>query len=366
MAALFHQPARAFIAGPTPLHLYTAHSPGTGKGLIARVTTIPALGRPVEVMPPYGRDDELRKQLLSLALSAPAVVLIDNIAGAMDSPMLAAALTATDWSDRVLGRSLIQKAPIRWLWLATANNPVASTELSRRSVVTRLDAEVESPWRRSHAQFRHADLEGWTQEHRGELIWAICTLIRNWIACGRPPGTVTLGTFESWARVMGGILAAADIPGFLENLDEAHESTDSDTDAWTALVDLWWNAHQDRAVGASVLLPLAQQVDGLDLGPEGHGQKVAFGKELQRHHGRIFVGHRIEKAGKRQGAVQWRLKPRARESGESGESLCGVAEAENVDVNQRNRENDLANAAKRLTELTRLTTEAAAVEEFDL
>ncbi|MGH2543644.1 MAG: hypothetical protein ACRDIB_12635, partial [Ardenticatenaceae bacterium] len=59
--------------------------------------------------------------------------------------------------------------------------------------------------------------------NRGLYVWAACTLIRNWIAkgCPKPADDVPeFGSFRAWRRVMGGIMAAAGIEGFLGNLEQ--------------------------------------------------------------------------------------------------------------------------------------------------
>ena len=60
-------------------------------------------------------------------------------------------------------------------------------------------------------------------------MWAALTLIRAWIAAGRPKGKKTLGKFEGWAEVMGGILQVAGVPGFLDQLEAFRERDDPET-----------------------------------------------------------------------------------------------------------------------------------------
>ena len=118
------------------------------------------------------------------------------------------------------------RIPVQSVWIATGNNPTVSTEISRRTVRIRLDARFDRPWLRSG--FRHQDIRQWAKVHRGELVWASLTIIRAWIAAGRPEGTSTLGMFEQWSKVMGGILQVAGIPGFLGNSVEFYDSSDGD------------------------------------------------------------------------------------------------------------------------------------------
>jgi hypothetical protein len=204
--------ARELIDGPTPLHLIEAPRPGTGKGLLVQVLLIPALGKEISLMTQADNDEEWRKRITSSLWEAPPVIQIDNITSKLDSAALAGALTAPVWKDRILGKSQNIHLPVQCVWVATANNPITSTEIVRRCVRIRLVPEEERPWRREG--FRHENLTEWAMENRGKLVWAALTLIRNWLAAGRLcPNAMTLGSFEQWSRVIGGILEAAGVSG---------------------------------------------------------------------------------------------------------------------------------------------------------
>lgn len=125
----------------------------------------------------------------------------------LDSGALASALTAALWSDRLLGTNVTLTVPVRCVWVTTANNPTMTTEIARRTIRIRLDPKQDRPWQRTG--FRHTNLIAWTDENRARLIHAALVLIRAWAANGQPRSTTTLGSFERWATVMGGILGTA-------------------------------------------------------------------------------------------------------------------------------------------------------------
>lgn len=114
------------------------------------------------------------------------------------------------------------RLPVRCGFLATANNPVLSDEMTRRSVRIHLDSGLEYP--EEGRDFRHPDLLAWARERRGELIWAALTLGRAWVAAGRPPAPRKLGGFEAWSEVVGGIFYHAGVDGFLCNLEGLREA----------------------------------------------------------------------------------------------------------------------------------------------
>ena len=109
---------------------------------------MPAMGRRVDTLAP-GRDEEKwRKSITSVLREGHEALWIDNLVHPLDSGTLAAALTTSVWEDRILGQSRTIRVPVRCVWLATANNPVLSRELTRRSVRIRIAPKVDRPWPR--------------------------------------------------------------------------------------------------------------------------------------------------------------------------------------------------------------------------
>ena len=249
--------AREMIDGPTPLFAIDCPMPGTGKGLLAHGVGIIALGAPPAVMTETRNDDEMRKRITSSLCAGLPVVLLDNLTQPLHSASLAAALTARHWSDRILGRNQIVELPVRCIWLATGNNLQLDNEIARRTVWVRLDARVDRPWQRT--SFRHPDLPAWLQRHRHELLWAFLVLVQHWIAVGQPAWDgVSLGSYEAWSSVVGGILQAAGIGGFLENREELYARTDAETEEWRLFVGAWWEAHKEAPLKAGDLFALSR------------------------------------------------------------------------------------------------------------
>src|SRR5262249_19896539 len=151
---------REAINGCVPMFVLDAPAAGTGKGLAADIVAMIGTGRlAAKAAEPDARgDDEWRKRLTALLLEGAGVVVLDNVEKPIGSPSLAAALTTTSWSDRILGSTRMVTLPNRAVWIATGNNVRLRGDLPRRCVRVRLDAKVARPWDRSG--FRHADLLG--------------------------------------------------------------------------------------------------------------------------------------------------------------------------------------------------------------
>jgi len=235
---------RRLIHSPTPLHLVEASVQGTGKSLLAACLVGVAYGGPPPPITYTANDEEMRKVITAFLSEGSMIMFLDNIQGLVKSASLARALTSEQWKDRKLGTNASITCDNRATWVATANNATLNTDIARRSVRVRLDREMERPWEWSGARIE--DLEGWTALNRERLIAALLTLVQGWMARGRPPGERTIGTFGSWARVMGGILRTAGIEGFLEDMSDLYEDADSEMAEWYAFVRTWWEKMPDH------------------------------------------------------------------------------------------------------------------------
>jgi putative DNA primase/helicase len=318
--------ARNLIEGPTPLHSFEAPAPGTGKTLLVNLLTHLALGRPIIAMTEGRDEDEWRKRIFAKLRTAPAIVLLDNVKRRIESGALASVITSyPQWEDRILGHSETASVPVQCVWIMTGNNPCFSLEMARRTIRIRLDARVDQPWLRD--TFRHPDILSWAVLNRSRLVWAALTLIQAWIVAGRPYCSRTLGMFEQWSGIMGGILDVAGISGFLANLDDFYEKSDSEGGAQRGFVRGWWEKHGKSAVTAATLWQIATE-SGLDLGDKGEqSQRIRLGKLLSELRDRTFTVKladreeqlRIELGGVEHGANVWRLVSNGG-GGESGES----------------------------------------------
>jgi hypothetical protein len=274
--------------------LLEAPSPGSGKGLLADIISMLILGHAALPATLTADEDETRKKITSLLIRGQPVILLDNIKDVLDSAQLAAALTAEVWSDRLLGHSRLVELPNRATWIATGNNLQLSMEIARRCIRVRIDAKVDQPWLRTG--FRHDPLKPWVIEHRAELVHALLILIQAWLAAGRPPGTRTLGSFDTWARTIGGILEHAGFTGFLEDTNELYESADTETQEWRDFTSAWWARFRSLWVNTSDLAALALEhglLSSLFANRDQLGQKVRLGKALLRARDRHFGHYRV-------------------------------------------------------------------------
>jgi len=261
LAALLLPFVRRMIDGPTPIHLVEAPRIGSGKGLLCHLVSIVCTGIGYAGRTLPTDEDEARKMITAeLALGRP-IILLDNAdeKRTLHCPSLASVVTSPDWTDRLLGKSRMLTLPNRALWLLTANNPRLSLEIARRCVRIRIDPKMERPWWRQG--FRHDPITDWAKANRLQLVQAILTLARAWIAAGKPLHPRRLGSFERWSGVIGGILDVIGVPGFLGHLEDLYESADTDGNEWREFIVAWWEAFDDHSVTVKQLLELALDRD---------------------------------------------------------------------------------------------------------
>jgi hypothetical protein len=199
--------------------------------------------------------------------------------------------------------------PNRATWIVTANNPHLSLEIARRCVRIRLDAKTDRPWARTG--FKHSPLRDWARANRAGLVHALLVLVRAWLVAGRPPGKRVLGSFESWASVVGGILEHAGVPGFLHDTEQLYEAADAEGQEWREFVAAWWEKFGPRWVSAGELLDLALERDLLGSivrDKSQRAQKIRLGKALSSARDRHFAHYRLV-AGRNSNAktAQYRL-----------------------------------------------------------
>ncbi len=258
---------REMINGPTPLHIFEAAKQGTGKTLLAEsLMNALTLGKYTIINKPD--DNELRKQITSAVISGMSGFCLDNVIE-LKSPQLAQVLLTQKYNDRPLNTNDQIDTVIRWVWAATGNNIAVDTDIARRSIRIRFVCDEEHPELRSANRFKHPKLFEWCQSNVSRIIESGLTLIQAWIAAGRPVDrSVNYGGFESWAELIGGILAFHGFPAFLGNVKEFYEEADKDAFAWRDLLGVWWSTFHDKPVTAGDLLPYAVGVEGLYLGKD--------------------------------------------------------------------------------------------------
>ena len=110
--------------------------------------------------------------------------------------------------------------------------------------------------------------------------------------------------------MIGGILQAAGIQGFLGNIQAFYQSSDEEIQTLKTFVHHWWETYQDKEVGVTELYQLIKdKTIPLDLGKNQseRSEKTVLGKILSGQRDRRIGKYRIRQEGTKQGAQQYRL-----------------------------------------------------------
>jgi hypothetical protein len=287
------------LVSQVPMALVDAPEPGTGKGLLVKIAAIVTMGRAAALMAWPTTEEELEKKATAALMAGSTMIIWDNVEGMIKSGTLAAVLTADSWQGRVLGRSEMVMVPNRATWVATGNNIDVGGDLARRCYRIRLDARQAQPWKRSG--FRHPDLETWALSHRGDLLGALCTIVRSWWVAGRTRAETipAMGGYTEWVRIIGGVLEHAGIGGFLANLADFHASADQEARQWEAFLTTWADRHGEQPVTTAELVEKIRDIymgsylrDVLPEQLAPHVESTSFtlklGKALRARSGRHY------------------------------------------------------------------------------
>jgi hypothetical protein len=236
LAGVLSPLARSAFTGPVPLTLFDANTRGSGKTLLADITSAIVTGRSMARMSQAKDEDEERKRITSIALQGDPLVLIDNVTRALGSGALDAALTSTVWAERILGRNERPQLPLRACWYATGNNVVLRGDTSRRCLHVRIESPLETP--EDRRDFTHPNLIRWVTEHRGELVSHALRILRAYCIAGRPDQKLRpWGSFQEWSDLVRSALVWAGCSDPGETRIKLREAADTDASALPALLD---------------------------------------------------------------------------------------------------------------------------------
>jgi hypothetical protein len=295
-----------------PLHGITAPAAGTGKSLLVDLASILLSGRDAPVMAPGKNEEEAEKRLGAALLAGDAIVAFDNCTAALSGTMLCQALTQLRIRVRILGQSLQLDVPVSALVTATGNNLTLEGDLTRRSLLSELDAGVACPELREFA-FNPKTV---FRQCRGELVAAGLTMLRAGRVAKPKPISAPLGGFEMWSAWVRDTLCWLDRADPCRSMDKLREN-DPEREAHTAVVIAWRDA-----LGIGSKVQVQQIVERANLIQELRNALLVVAEErgrlgfislkrlgwwLKKMDGKISNGLRIVYAGTASGYTLWTL-----------------------------------------------------------
>lgn len=194
---------RGALLPAVPMHAATAPAPGTGKSFLADIVSAIGTGERCAVIASSPNVEETEKRLIGAALSGQQIIAIDNVSEMMAGDFLNQVTERPLLQIRPLGTSTTIRIPNTFTVFANGNNLSAPADLVRRTLICRLDANVENPEAREFDRNPVADV----LRDRGRYIAAALTIGRAYVLAGYPDQLPSLPSFERWSDLVRSALA---------------------------------------------------------------------------------------------------------------------------------------------------------------
>lgn len=282
---------------------------GTGKGYLDRISGS-LYGQAMVTM--SKDDEEVRKKLTSVLVNTTETMLsFDNVRGSIDSTSLESALTATQYSDRILGSNEMVYVTNDRVMVLNGNNLDFNGDMARRLVWVKL-APTSSTMHNKDSQSFKYDLSNKvaTDEFRVKMISALLTLIRFWIQQGSKKVQASSDSFGVWGSVIRGITTACGIEEVFDPFEDQQQFMGSKNSSEYEFVKTLFELSGGKNFNSK------QICDWLDSGPshgafDGHAPKNELtedGMSLLAAVAPSFIVKEYEAAqnqGKIQGFKKW-------------------------------------------------------------
>ena len=185
-----------------PAFFVTAGRRGSGKTTLLIMLIMAVTGLRPAAAAWSTNEEERRKALLSYFLYGVPYILWDNIARGttITCPHIERSCTAAYYSDRKLGVSEMVATAAATIHFFTGNNIGPRGDLASRSLSIRLSVDRADPENRD---FKHPDPIGWTDDHRGEILRALYTILLGNPTLKKARNAPMRTRFKMWWRLVG-------------------------------------------------------------------------------------------------------------------------------------------------------------------
>jgi len=179
-----------------PMHAVTAPTPGSGKSYLSRLASLIATGAPCPVIPPARDEDELEKRLTAAMLAGTSIISLDNVTGRLGSSLLCQALTEPVIDVRPLGTSSLSTIEQRVTWFANGNNLAIIDDLTRRTLLAKVDRNEENPEEHDYRQRPDKAVLA----DRGRYVHAALSVVGNYLKSKGKVRLPPLVSYEHWSK----------------------------------------------------------------------------------------------------------------------------------------------------------------------
>jgi hypothetical protein len=251
--------------GPVPMHLIVKPKPGTGGSYLVDIASVIATGErcPVVAMGDPKHPDEMEKRLISSALLGSPIIGIDNCRGTLEGDFLCQVTERPVMRLRPLGTSDSKTVPNSFTVFANGNNPSIADDMVRRTIRSSMDANMEHPEDR---EFR-ADPLAAVRQDRGRYIAAALTIVRAYLAAGKPDRRRPLPSYGGWSDLVRSALVWLKQGDPVATMQDTR-AEDPKAEARTAIFEAWKEEiglGDDNKKQTADLVELAEKGQGTTL-----------------------------------------------------------------------------------------------------
>jgi len=280
----------------TPVIIWLANRERAGKEFGAGIIGIVYEGHALEEPPicsgekNSANNEELRKKILAAMISGRKRLHFANNKGFMNNAVFEGVVTASKYSDRVLGKNEILTFDNELDFSLSGNIGIGFTpDFANRARFIRLFLDIEDA---NSRKFNNPNLHKWVEENRGLILSALYALIRNWFEKGCKSGTIPFTSFPEWAKICGGIMEAAGYDSPCKpDKETLNISLDRETQDIKRLFELCYEKNPDEWIQKRDITNIIIHEGGELFGFLDFNEKkdqTKFGLKLKKCIGRIF------------------------------------------------------------------------------
>jgi hypothetical protein len=303
-----------------PLFGFTAPKMASGKSLLADIVALIGTGKTNSVIAQAENETEEKKRILAVLIEGDPIICYDNIEKPFKSASLCSILTQYEYKDRLLGGNETRTVLTNATFLVTGNNLIFMGDISTRSLLCKLDPQVERPEERPF----DLDLRKYIPQNRSRLVVAGLTILRAYYSAEKPTQDIKpFGRFEEWGDWIRSAIVWIGMADPCESRKDI-ENSDPIRILLGSLFIAWHEIFKERAVKVKELVAQTNPVASitltesdetlrealLELAGDSKGiiNQRSLAKKLALYKNRIESGLRLEQAGTHQGTFQWRIK----------------------------------------------------------
>lgn len=285
LTALVHH-HDALVAGVPALNL-KANQPGLGKSVLAQILSVIRAGVVARTLSITNDETELEKRMCAALRAGGTILIFDNAKVSRNLQIISSAVIERTITDRIISYRILGTSTDFFMEnilqvVFTHNGGTFSKDLISRQFPTQLHFEGD-PAQRS---FKIGDPVGFALEHRRQIVGELLGMFEKWTEAGRKMSS-TKHRMQAWASLIGGVLEANGIEGFLKNFDEVAAQSDPHYESLQQLISTLSVGQKYRAKD---LLNRAKTAHLFSAYFDGGrtGDAVSFGKLVGQYIGRKF------------------------------------------------------------------------------